>query len=216
MKLYGYWRSSAAYRLRIALNLKGATYDTQSVNIAPAASEQIAPAFKSLNPQMRVPVLEVGGHFMTQSMAVLEWLDETYPEPPLLPADPFARQRARAFADLIACDIHPLNNLSVLNVLRSDFGADKAAVRAWYGDWIIRGFTALEAQIADRPASGFLFGEAPGIAEICLVPQVYNARRFEIDLSDFPALVAVDAACTELKAFQDAAPDAQPDAVTPA
>ncbi len=212
MKLHGYWRSSAAFRLRIALNLKGVAFEQVPVNIAPVASEQLGDAFRRVNPQMRVPVLEADGHAMVQSMAVLEWLDEMWPEPPFLLVDPFERQAARAFADTIACDIHPLNNLSVLKVLKEQYGADDAAIAAWYADWVIRGFAALETVAAARHPSPFLFGDRPGLAEICLVPQVWNARRFSIDLSAFPTLVSVDSACMGLDAFKAAAPEVQPDA----
>ncbi len=212
LKLHGYWRSSAAYRLRIALNLKGLAYEQVSVNLAPVASEQMTPAFKAMNPAQRVPVLETEDGKLVQSMAVLEWLEERYPDTPLLPQDLGERQMARALGNIIACDIHPLNNLSVLKVLREDFGADKQAVSHWYGDWIKRGFAAFEEMISGQSDGGFLFGGQPSIAEICLVPQVYNARRFEVDLSAFPKLVALDATSLALDAFDKAAPQNQPDA----
>ena len=208
IRLYDYWRSSAAYRVRIALNLKGLSYESLPVNIAPGADEQKADAYKSVNAQMRVPAVEVDGQRAGQSMAIIEWLDETYPEPALLPSDPWARLQARSFADTIACDIHPLNNLSVLAALRADFGADEAAVTRWYHDWIRRGFEALEDFAAGHKSGAFLFGDAPTMAEIALVPQVANARRFKMDLSAFPTLVALDAACLELDAFQRASPEA--------
>ncbi len=212
LKLHGYWRSSAAYRLRIALHLKGLAFEHVPVNIAPAANEQMTADFRAINPQQRVPVLETEDGVMVQSMAVLEWLDERYPERPILPQDLVERQQARALADIIACDIHPLNNLSVLKALREDFGAEKQAISRWYADWIYRGFGAFEEMIADRGETPFLFGTQPSIAEICLVPQVYNARRFEVDLSAFPKIVALDAACLKLDAFDKAAPQNQPDA----
>lgn len=212
LKLHGYWRSSAAYRLRIALNLKALAYEHVSVNIAPAASEQMTEQFKAMNAQKRVPVLETDDGNMVQSMAVLEWLEERYPETPILPQGLADRQQARALADIIACDVHPLNNLSVLKALREDFGADKQAVSHWYADWILRGFGAFEQMISAMDYGTFLFGETPSIAEICLVPQVYNARRFEVDLSAFPKLMALDAACLSLDAFDKATPENQPDA----
>jgi len=212
LKLHGYWRSSAAYRLRIALNLKGLSYEHVSVNIAPAASEQMSEEFATLNPQQRVPVLETDDGMMVQSMAVLEWLEERYPDTPILPNELTQRQQARAFADIIACDVHPLNNLSVLKALRENFAADKQAIAHWYADWILRGFGALEEMIGSLEYETFLFGETPSLAEICLVPQMYNARRFEVDLSAFPKLLALDAACLGQAAFQQAAPDNQPDA----
>lgn len=208
IRLHDYWRSSAAYRVRIALNLKGLSYEQVPVNIAPGADEQLSATYRSVNPQMRVPTLEVDGLKSGQSMAILEWLEETYPEPAILPSDPASRLQARAFADTIACDIHPLNNLSVLAALRQDFGADDAAVKRWYHDWIRRGFQALEGFAAARPSGPFLFGDTPTIAEITLIPQIANARRFNMDLSAFPALVAIDAACSELEAFRKASPEA--------
>ncbi len=214
LKLYGYWRSSAAYRLRIAMNLKGLVYEQVSVNIAPSASEQKEAPFRALNPQMRVPVLETENGMLTQSMAILEWLEETYPDVKILPEDSFSRAHCRAFADLIACDIHPLNNLSVLNMLKGNLAADETQVTHWYADWIIRGFTALEASISEREEkSAYLYGDTPGLAEICLIPQIYNARRYNVDLTGFPKLLAVDKACNALEAFKKAAPEAQPDAV---
>ena len=212
VKLYDYWRSSAAYRVRIALNLKGVAYETAVINIKPGEDGQRTAAYKQVNPQMRVPTLEVGGKVFTQSMAILEWLEETYPDPALLPADPHQRMRCRAFADTIACDVHPLNNLSVLRVLRKDFGADDAGIARWYADWIVRGFTALEALSEDLPKTAFLFGDAPSLADVCLVPQIYNARRYNVDLTAFPRLVEVDERARELAAFQAAAPEAQPGA----
>jgi maleylpyruvate isomerase len=209
IRLYDYWRSSAAYRVRIALNLKGAAYETVPVNILPGTDEQLTDQYRSVNPQMRVPAIEVDGQVAGQSMAIIEWIDETIPGPALLPKDPWQRLQARAFADVIACDIHPLNNLSPLAVLRKDFGADEAAIKHWYQDWILRGFAALES-MASEPASGqFLFGDTPGLAEIVLVPQVANARRFETDLSAFPRLVALDETCRALEPFKRAAPENQ-------
>lgn len=210
IRLYDYWRSSAVYRVRIALNLKGAEYERVPVNILPGTDEQLSEHYKSLNPQMRVPAIEVDGRVAGQSLAIIEWIDETLPGPALLPRDPWARLQARAFADVIACDIHPLNNLSPLAVLRRDFGADEAAVNRWYHDWILRGFAALETMASELQTGPFLFGNAPTIAEIVLVPQVANARRFNVDLSAFPRLVALDEVSRALEAFRHAAPENQP------
>lgn len=210
IKLYDYWRSSAAYRVRIALNLKGAPYELVPVNILPGKDEQRSEGYRLVNPQMRVPSIEVDGQLAGQSMAILEWIDETVPGPSLLPGDPWLRLQVRAFADIIACDIHPLNNLSPLAYLRQNFSADEDAVNSWYTEWIKRGFDALE-QIA-QTASGrdYLFTDQPGLAEITLVPQMANARRFKVDLSAYPRLVEVDTACRALEAFVRAAPENQP------
>lgn len=207
IKLYDYWRSSACFRLRIAFKLKGIAYQTEEVNLHPDVLGQNSEAYRAINPQQRVPSVVIDGVVHSQSMAILDWLDETHPEPPLLPSDPHDRLRARAFADTVACDIHPLNNSSVLKYLREDFAAPPEAVKTWYGTWVARGFEALEAH-AQKSRSKFLFGDAPGLAEICLVPQVYNARRFGLDLSAFPKLLGIDAKCQELTAFRDAAPEA--------
>jgi maleylpyruvate isomerase len=208
IRLYDYWRSSAAFRVRIALNLKGVSYEQVPVNIAPGSDEQTSAEYKSVNPQMRVPTLDLDGQRAGQSLAILEWLEEAYPEPSILPYDPWTRLQARSFANTIACDIHPLNNLAVLSTLRHEFGADDASVPRWYHDWIRRGFEALEAFAAGRSDSRFLFGDAPTMAEITLVPQIANARRFNMDLSAFPALLALDQSCLELDAFKKASPDA--------
>lgn len=207
VKLYDYWRSSAAYRLRIALNLKGIAFESVPISLHPDKLEHKSSEYKALNPQMRVPAIEIDGKVIGQSMAILEWLDETWIDAPILPADPLMRLKARAFADTIACDVHPLNNVSVQAWLREEMGQDSAAISTWYAEWIHRGFAALEARIEEtkRP---FLFAEYPTIAEITLVPQVYNARRFDVDLSAYPKLVAVDAACMALEAFQKASPEA--------
>ena len=209
IRLYDYWRSSAAYRVRIAMNLKGAAFQTVPVNILPGTDEQLTDQYRAVNPQMRVPAIEVDGQVAGQSMAIIEWIDETIPGPALLPKEPWQRLQARAFADVIACDIHPLNNLSPLAVLRKDFGADEAAIKHWYQDWILRGFAALESMASELPPGPFLFGDTPGIAEIVLVPQVANARRFETDLSAFPRLVALDETCRALEPFKRAAPENQ-------
>ena len=209
MILHGYWRSGAAYRTRIALALKGLAYDQQDIDLRTGA--QRSEAFASLNPQGMVPALEVEGTVLTQSPAILEWLEETHPAPALLPLDPLGRAHVRAMAALIGCDIHPLNNLRVGKVLRETFGADQAAVDAWAARWILPGFEALEALVA-RHGAGWCFGGAPTLADCYLVPQVYSARRFNVPLEAFPRLLAIDAAAAAHPAFIAAHPDAQPDA----
>ncbi|MQX35581.1 maleylacetoacetate isomerase [Roseospira navarrensis] len=214
MKLYTYWRSSAAYRVRIALDLKGLPREDAPVHLVRDGGEHRRPDYAALNPQRLVPTLVLDdGTVLTQSLAILEYLDETHPTPPLLPADPVARAQARALAQAIAMDIHPVNNLRVLNRLADQFGADAAAKAAWYRHWIAEGLAGVEALLTRTPATGaFCHGESPGLADVCLVPQVYNARRFEVDLSPFPTVARIDAACRALPAFQSAAPEAQPDA----
>ena len=206
IRIYDYWRSSASYRVRIALHMKGAEFETVQVNIAPGADEQFGEPYRTANPQMRVPSVEIDGEAVGQSMAILEWIEETLPGPSILPSDPVKRLQARAFADTIACDIHPLNNLSVLKELRTSFGADEAAIKRWYHEWIRRGFDALEQQVATWSAERFLFDDVPSIAEIALVPQVYNAQRYDMDLSAYPTLMAVTEKCLTLPAFRKAAP----------
>lgn len=207
MILFGYWRSSAAYRVRIALALKGLAYETRGIDLRHGM--QGASEFLARNPQGRVPWLEDGAVGLSQSLAIIEYLDETYPAPPLLPAEPGARARVRAAALTIACDIHPLGNLSVLRRLRDQFGADQAATDAFAAHWIAEGFRALEQGVADWP---FLFGDGVTLADICLVPQMANARRFGVDLAAFPKLVAADAGLRQLPAFEAARPELQLDA----
>ncbi|GAB5455315.1 MAG: maleylacetoacetate isomerase [Henriciella sp.] len=206
LKLYDYWRSSACYRMRIALNLKQIPYETEEVSLHPDHLQQNSDEYRAINPQMRVPSIEIDGRVFGQSMALIDWLEETNPNPPLLPSDPLERLSARSFADIVACDIHPLNNSSVLKYLREEFEADPDTVGAWYGTWVTRGFEALESLAPKR--GDFLFGDAPGLAEICLIPQIYNAQRFNIDLSAFPRLLEIDAVCAEISAFAEAAPEA--------
>ncbi len=213
LKLYDYWRSSAAYRVRIGLHLKGVAYESIPINIAPGKDEQRADSFRAKNPQMRVPALETEHGVLTQSLAILSWLDAQYPEPPFLPADPWAAAQARSFALTIAADIHPLNNLAPLAVLREKFGADQDAIADWYRHWIRLGFEALEAQLSAMPRSEFVFGDSPTIADICLVPQCANARRFQLDMSPFPRLAALDGRARAHPAFAAAAPENQKDAV---
>ena len=206
LKLYDYWRSSASYRMRIALNLKQIAYESEEISLHPDHLAQNSDAYRAINPQMRVPSVEIDGRVFGQSMALIEWLEETKPNPALLPSDPLERLSARAFADIVACDIHPLNNSSVLKYLREEFAADAETVGAWYGTWITRGFEALEALAPQQGA--FLFGDTPGLAEVCLIPQIYNAKRFNVDVSAFPRLLEVDAACAQIPAFANAAPEA--------
>jgi len=209
MILHGYWRSGAAYRTRIALNLKGLSYDQQGVDLR--TGTQRSDAFVALNPQGMVPALEVEGAVLTQSPAILEWLEEAHPAPPLLPAGAVERAHVRAMAALIGCDIHPLNNLRVGKALRETFGADQAAVDAWAARWIVPGFTALEALVAQH-GKGWCFGSAPTLADCYLIPQIYSARRFNVALDAFPRLLAIDEAAGGHPAFAAAHPDVQPDA----
>ena len=211
MKLYGYFRSSASYRVRIALKLKGLDYEAVAVHLR--RGEQHDPEYRRLNPQARVPVLADGGHALTQSLAIVEYLEETRPEPPLLPADPTARARVRALAQIVGCDVQPLQNLMVLNYLRGELGHDHDDTARWCRHWIERGLGDFEAAIAAHPMTGaYCHGVTPGLADLALVPQVYNARRFDCDLSACPTVVRIDAACNELPAFRAAAPENQPDA----
>jgi len=211
--LYDYWRSSAGYRVRIGLALKEVAFERVAVNIAPGALEQRDAAYAAINPQMRVPTLVLGdGTILSQSMAILDFLEETHSRAAFLPHDPVLRARVRAFADLIACDIHPLNNSSVLAYLRASFSADLQAITAWYHEWVARGFAALERLAADFSPAPFLTGAEPGLAEICLVPQMANARRFEMDLTAYPALLDIDAAARAQAPFAAAAPECQSDA----
>lgn len=213
LKLYDYWRSSAAYRVRIGLNLKGVTYESLPVNIAPGKDEQFAPAYRAKNPQMRVPALQTERGLLTQSLAILVWLDQMYPEPRFTPADPWLGAQVRSFALTIACDIHPLNNLSVLNRLKLEFSVGDDHVSEWYRHWIRVGFSALEHQAEDRPQTPYVFGDEPGLGDIMLVPQMANARRFDVDLVAFPRLAAWDEHARRHPAFVKAAPENQKDAI---
>jgi maleylacetoacetate isomerase len=210
VKLYTYFRSSAAFRVRIALNLKGLAYEMESVHLVKDGGHNRRPEFRAINPQMRIPTLITdAGETLIQSLAIIEYLDETHPQPPFLPKDPIARAKVRALADLIACDIHPLNNTSPLRYLKNSMGQQQSAIDAWYHHWVLEGFEALEALIG--PGT-YLCGNAVTLADICLVPQVYNARRLKVPLDKFPKIVAVDAACMKLPAFDRARPENQPDA----
>lgn len=207
--LYAFWRSGTSHRLRIALNLKGLDYRIVPVNLR--AAEHKTPNFLALNPQGLLPVLDTGAAPLTQSLAILEWLEETCPDPPLLPKSPDERQIVRAMAAAVACDIHPLNNVRVLNALRTDFGASEDQVRAWIARWIGDGFAAVERMI-ERHGDGFAYGSGPTVADCCLVPQVYSAERFGVDLAPYPRIVAAAAAANALPAFEQASPERQPDA----
>lgn len=213
MKLYSYFRSSAAYRVRIALNLKGLSYETVPVHLTRGGGEQRAPGYRELNPQALVPVLEDGGRVLTQSLAIIEYLDEVHPRTPLLPKEPVARARVRALALAVACDLHPLNNLRVLNYLTGPMGLGDDAKQKWYRHWIAEGLGALEASLAgDRETGRFCHGDAPGLADCCLVPQLANAYRFKCDVAPYPTLLRIEKSCQALEAFQRAAPGQQPDA----
>lgn len=209
IKLYSYWRSSAAYRVRIVLNLKGLDYETVPVSLAPGVAEHRKDEYRAVNPQMLVPFLEDGEVAIGQSMAIVEYLEEAYPEISLLPHDEPLRSRVRAFCNMIACDIHPHNNQRVLKYIQAEFGADKKASSDWYTHWIHEGFLAAEVFASDGP---YVFGVGPTLADAFVVPQMYNARRFEVPLSAFPKLVAIVDACNALAAFKKAAPENQPDA----
>jgi maleylacetoacetate isomerase len=210
MKLYSYFRSSAAYRVRIALNLKGIAYETVSVHLVKDGGHNRRPEYRAVNPQMRVPALVTdAGEVLIQSLAIIDYLDETHPDPPFLPKDPVARAKARALADIVACDIHPLNNTSPLRYLKRVLHQEQSAIDAWYHHWVTEGFDALEVLVAPSP---YCCGSAVTIADILLVPQVYNARRLKVPLDAFPKIVAIEAACLALPAFEQARPENQPDA----
>lgn len=208
MRLHGYWRSGAAWRVRIALALKGLEHEQVTHDLRLA--EQRAPAFAALNPQQLVPALETGGPVLTQSLAILEWLEETYPSPPLLPSAAGDRALVRGMAMIVCCDIHPLGNLRVLNALREDFKASEDDVKGWITRWIGEGFHALETLVSQH-GGAFAFGDEPTIADCCLVPQLYSAERFKVDLSPYPRLREVGARCAEHAAFVTAHPNSQPD-----
>ena len=210
MKLYNFFRSSTSHRLRIALNLKGITTDYVAVNLR--VDEQQNDDFRVVNPQQLVPALDTGDKVMIQSPAIIEWLEEKYPTPALLPQGADARAHVRALAAIVGCDIHPINNRRILQTLRKTFGANEEAVNAWCDTWISSGFDAYEALIAADPTRGrFSYGDTPGMADVYLIPQVESARRFNVDMNRWPLISAIDKACGELEAFQKAAPMVQPD-----
>jgi maleylacetoacetate isomerase len=210
LKLYTFFRSSAAYRVRIALNLKGLPYETVPIHLRKDGGYQRKAEFIAINPQMRVPALTLdGGDVLTQSLAIIDYLDEIHPEPPLLPADALARARVRAIAQIVACDIHPLNNLVTLQYLKQTLKHTQPEIDAWYHHWVIEGFKAIEAMMNPAP---YAYGAQVSLADLCLVPQVYNARRLQVPLDNFPKIVAVESACLQLAAFDKAQPENQPDA----
>ena len=211
MKIHGYFRSSAAYRVRIALNLKSLECETALVNLQ--AGDQSSSAYRAINPQGRVPALEVDDQVLVQSLAILEYLDETFPAQPLLPTEPLAKARVRGLANIIACDIHPLNNLAVLNYLKDDLSVDEESRTLWYQHWVRQGFEGMEPLLAQSSETGkFCHGDTPGLADVCLVPQVFNAQRFNCDLSPYPTIGRIYEACTALEAFDKAQPSNQPEA----
>jgi maleylacetoacetate isomerase len=210
LTLFSFFRSSAAYRVRIALNLKGLPFETVAIHLQKEGGLNRRPAYRAVNPQMRVPVLKLDtGEIIIQSLAIIEYLDETHPKPPLLPSGSVARAQVRVLAQIVACDIHPLNNTSPLRYLKNELGQDQSKIDAWYHHWVTEGFEALEAMISPAP---YAFGSEVTLADICLVPQVANARRLKVPLDRFPKIVAADAACAKLPAFEKARPENQPDA----
>jgi maleylpyruvate isomerase len=212
VKLHGFFRSGSSHRLRIALNLKGLTYEYIAVNLR--SEEHLSASYKALNPQGLVPTLEADGQVLIQSPAIIEWLEERYPAPALMPADSLSRAHVRAFAAIVGCDIHPVNNRRVVEYLRGPLRCDEGTINAWCTTWITAGFDAIEALLAaDRDRGDYCFGHAPTLADVYLVPQVESARRFKVDVSRWPLISAVDAACSQLDAFRAAAPALQPDAI---
>ena len=211
IQLYTFWRSSAAYRVRIALGLKGLDYESLTTDLVAGAHKTAA--YRDTNPQGLVPALVHDGRTIAQSLAIIEYLDEVFPAPPLLPADPVQRATVRAMAQAVACDIHPLNNLRVMNYLKADMARSEAEVNVWYGHWIHEGFAGLERLVGEYSATGaYCFGDQPSLADTCLVPQIFNAHRFNIDITTFPRLLAINEHLTSLPAFIAAAPENQPDA----
>ena len=210
MRLYTYFRSSAAFRVRIALNLKGLAYESAYVHLA--KGEHRLPAYGALNPQGLLPALEEGGRLLTQSLAIMEYLEETRAQPPLLPTEPFARARVRSLSLLIACEIHPLNNLRTLTHLKKGLGQSEEQVSAWYRHWIADGLARLEAELGAPGTGKYSHGDAPTMADCCLVPQVFNAQRYQCALAPYPALMRVFDACMQLESFDRAQPGKQPDA----
>lgn len=209
--LYSYYRSSAAYRVRIALNLKGLEYELKTLDLL-AGEEKSAP-YSKLNPQKLVPLLEHDGQRLVQSMAILEYLEELCPHPPLLPENVAGRAHVRALANIVACDIHPLNNLRILKYMLEEFKIDSESKLSWYRHWVEQGFDALEIHLRDTSNHRYCFADTPGLADVLLIPQVYNARRFEVDMQSYPTIAAIEQHCLKLPAFERAIPENQPDAV---
>jgi maleylpyruvate isomerase len=213
MKLYTFFRSSASYRVRIALNFKGVSYEQAPIHLRRSGGEQFTAAYKAVNPQALVPALEDNGKILTQSLAIIEYLEDKYPRPPLLPADPADKALVRGMALIIACEVHPIQNLRVLNYVKKEYNQTDDQVNRWAQHWINLGLTALEQLIAAQPKRGkFCFGDTPTLADICLVPQLGNARRYGSDLSQYTNILGVEKNCMTLPAFVNAAPEKQPDA----
>ncbi len=213
MKLYTFFRSSASYRVRIALNLKGISYEQAPIHLRRGGGEQLSAAYRALNPQALVPALEDNGRILTQSLAIIEYLEEKHPKPALLPSDPADKALVRSMAMVIACEVHPIQNLRVLNHVKKEYGQTDEQVNHWAQHWIDLGLSALEQMIVAQPKrDGFCFGDTPTLADICLVPQLGNARRYGCDLSKYPAILDVEMNCMSLAAFANAAPEKQPDA----
>ena len=213
MKLYTFFRSSASFRVRIALNLKGLQYEQAPIHLRRGGGEQLSAGYKAINPQALVPALEDGGKILTQSLAIIEYLEERYPQPPLLPRDPADKAVVRSMALIIACEVHPIQNLRVLQYVKREYNQSDEQVNRWAQHWIDLGLAALEQTIVAQPRRGrFCFGDTPTLADICLVPQLGNARRYGCDLSPYPAILEIEKNCMALPAFAEAAPEKQPDA----
>ena len=213
MKLYTFFRSSASYRVRIALNLKKISYEQAPIHLRRGGGEQLTPAYTAINPQALVPTLEDGGKFLTQSLAIIEYLEEKYPQPPLLPSDPAEKALVRSMAMIIACEVHPIQNLRVLNHVKKEYGQTDEQVNRWAQHWIDLGLSALEQTLVSQTRRGkFCYGDTPTLADICLVPQLGNARRYGCDLAKYPQILAIEKNCMVVAAFADAAPEKQPDA----